>query len=345
MRKFEDVVAVRERVPVWIGLSGASGSGKTMSALRLATGIQRVAGGDVFLIDTEANRARAYADKFTFRHVPFAAPFSPLDYLAAVEHCYAKGGRTIIIDSQSHEHEGAGGVLEWHDAECERLMVAWKTSRDKAQMSAWQKPKAARRQYLNALLQMQVNMIFCFRAKEKLKIVAGQNPVELGWMPIAGEEFVYEQTVSLLLPPSSGGVPEWAPQYQGEKATLKLPEFFRAIFAQRKPLDEDTGARLAEWAAGGVAHASTPAAASVASPAAAPVSERKAFWAALNAAVTANRLHARYIEKTEAGKTALLTLLENLLQADVPSLEAMQPQNWSDAKEQLARLTAAEVVS
>ena len=58
-RSFEDKPATRERVPLMIGLMGPSGGGKTYSALRLATGIQRVAGGDIFMIDTERRRVAA----------------------------------------------------------------------------------------------------------------------------------------------------------------------------------------------------------------------------------------------------------------------------------------------
>jgi len=57
MRTFEDKVATRAQVPLLIGLVGASGSGKTMSALRLATGIQRVSGGEIYYLDTEARRS------------------------------------------------------------------------------------------------------------------------------------------------------------------------------------------------------------------------------------------------------------------------------------------------
>src|SRR6266849_4599710 len=76
-RKFEDRPAVREATPLLIGLVGPSNSGKTFSALRLATGIQRVSGGDIWGIDTESRRMLHYADKFKFRHVPFGAPFGP----------------------------------------------------------------------------------------------------------------------------------------------------------------------------------------------------------------------------------------------------------------------------
>ena len=96
--------------PILIGLVGPSGSGKTYSALRLATGIQSVVGGDIFVIDTEARRSLHYADKFNFRFLQFDPPFGPLDYLAAIRHCVSKGAKTIVVDSMSHEHEGKGGV-------------------------------------------------------------------------------------------------------------------------------------------------------------------------------------------------------------------------------------------
>src|SRR5581483_7738128 len=153
-RSFEDKPAVRERVPLLVGLVGPSGSGKTFSALRMATGIQRVAGGDIYVIDTEAKRALHYADMFKFRHIPFLAPFGSLDYLAAINHCVKKGAKTIVIDSMSHEHKGPGGVLEEHQAEMERLAAAWKTSLDKTNMPAWAAPKAKRRTLLNAITQM-----------------------------------------------------------------------------------------------------------------------------------------------------------------------------------------------
>jgi hypothetical protein len=249
-RTFSDKPAVRTSVPLLLGLTGASGSGKTYSALRAATGIQKVTGGDIYYIDTEARRALHYADRFKFRHLEFQAPFGPLDYLAAIEHCQKKGAKVIVVDSMSHEHEGPGGVLEMHEQETTRLSTLWKVSRDAAQMSAWAQPKAERRKLINSILQLGINGIFCFRAKEKLKIVRGEKPQPMGWMPIAGEEFVYEMTVNCLLYPGCGGVPEWNPGEIGEKMMVKLPEQFRELFKQRRPMDEDTGEALAKWAAG-----------------------------------------------------------------------------------------------
>lgn len=261
-RTFDDVPATRERVPLWLGLYGASGSGKTFSALRLARGIQTVTGGDIFVIDTEARRALAYADRFRFRHVEMAAPFSPLDYLAAIEHCVAKGARIVVIDSGSHEHEGPGGVLEWQAAEEERLAKLWNTSRDKAKMAAWQAPKQARRRMINTLLQLTCNFVFCFRAKEKLKVIPGRNPEPQGFMPIAGEEWVYEMTATALLLPGAYGVPTWQSNETGEAAMIKRPEQFRALIESHrgKPLSEPMGEEMARWAAGdtGPAEGTTP---------------------------------------------------------------------------------------
>lgn len=250
-RTFDDKPAVREKTPLLIGIVSPSGAGKTMSALRLATGIQRVAGGDIGVIDTEARRALHYAHKFKFRHMAFGAPFGPLDYLAAIEHYIKKGVTTIVVDSMSHEHEGPGGVLEMHEKALDKMAGNDYTKRDKMNMLAWAKPKQQRRQLINAILQMQANFIFCFRAKEKIKMVPGKAPVALGFQAISGDEWIYEMQLKCLLLPGSDGVPIWQSDMPGEQLTIKLPEQFRPLFAGgRQQLSEDIGQKLAEWAAG-----------------------------------------------------------------------------------------------
>ena len=234
---------------------GPSGGGKTGSALELAHGIQEVVGGEIYYIDTEAKRALHYADiqtfsddgrRFSFRHIPFGAPFGPLDYLSAIEHCIRKGAKTIVVDSMSHEHEGQGGVLEMHEAELNRLGG----DRNKMTMLAWQKPKSERRQLINSILQQPVNFIFCFRAKEKMKLVPGKSPEARGWQPIAGEEFVFEMTLNCLLPPGANGVPEWNPEEKAERQMIKLPQQFRSILTPGRALSIAVGRELAKWAEG-----------------------------------------------------------------------------------------------
>lgn len=237
--------ARRESVPLLLGLMGPSGGGKTYSALRLATGIQTITGGDIYGIDTEARRMLHYADRFKFKHLEFTAPFGPDRYQAAIEHAVASGAKIIIVDSMSMEHEGPGGVLEMHAAELERL-----GGQESKKFLAWQKPKAMRRQMINRILQLNASFIFCFRAKDKIKIAAGK-PVPQGFMPIAGEEFVFEMTANCLLLPHADGVPTWRSDEVGERMMMKLPEQFRGIFAEERPLSEEIGAALATWARGG----------------------------------------------------------------------------------------------
>ena len=249
-RTFTDSKAIRARTPLIIGLCGPSSSGKTMSALELASGIRRVVGGETYFIDTEAGRALAYADHYDFRHVPFGAPFGPLEYLAAIEHCVKRGATTVVIDSMSHEHEGPGGVLEMHEAEVKRKAGDDVDKAERVNLGAWAKPKAERQRLINTMVQLPCNVIICFRAKEKLKIVPGQQPIDLGWQAIAGDEFQYECALSCLLYPCSDGVPTWKPTKPGEKALVKLPRQFRELFDKAPRLSADVGEQLARWAAG-----------------------------------------------------------------------------------------------
>jgi hypothetical protein len=252
-RKFEDTEAKRGKTPLLLGLVAPSGCGKTLSSLRLATGIQRVTGGDIFVLDTEAKRALHYADSFKFRHVPFTAPFSPDDYLAAIEYCMKKGAKIIIGDSFSHEHEGPGGVLEMHAKEVQRLVELYKkagATEDTVKLGAWNVPKTMRRKMINAITQMEAHFLLNFRAKGKLKIVKGKPPEQRGFMPIAGEELVYEMTARFLLLPGSDGVPLLKSKFSGEQEIIKIPKQFRPIFQTPAQLSEGHGAAMAEWAAG-----------------------------------------------------------------------------------------------
>ncbi len=266
---FTDEPAQRVATPLLMGLVGPSGTGKTFSALRLATGMQRVTGGEIYFIDTESGRARHYAPlptekadpsrgKFSFRHVKFAAPYGSLRYLAAIQHCVKQGAKNIVVDSFSHEHDGVGGMLEQHQAEVERLAGGDKAKFDAMKMSAWGIPKAGRRKLINTLMTgTNVNIISCFRAKPKVKLATkderkgGAEAVQpLGYCAIAGEEFIFELMLKCVLLPGARGVPSWDSPFQGEREMMKIPEQFMHIFERPAPLSEDIGQQLAEWAAG-----------------------------------------------------------------------------------------------
>lgn len=86
--------AVREKIGLLFAVAGASGSGKTFSALLLARGIANGTG-KIAVIDTEAGRALHYAPKpgeqadhtkgtFNFMHLDFQPPFAPERYIEAI---------------------------------------------------------------------------------------------------------------------------------------------------------------------------------------------------------------------------------------------------------------------
>jgi hypothetical protein len=258
---FQFKPATRQQTPLLLGIVGPSGGGKTFSALRLATGIQQVVGGQIAVIDTEARRSLHYANRFKFLHLDFEAPHGPDRYLEAIKAAVQAGAKTIVVDSMSHEHEGSGGVLEWHEDELDRMAGEDYRKRESMTFIAWAKPKASRRRLINGLLQINANFVFCFRAKEKIKMVKDERgktkPVDAGWQAIAGEEFVFEMTDRFLLPPGARGVPDLS-QDAMSGGVPKMPDEHADIIGQGKPLDEAMGAALAQWAMGG---ATTPPAA------------------------------------------------------------------------------------
>ena len=241
--------AVREAVGLLIGLAGASGSGKTFSALRLASGI---AGSKRFaVIDTEAGRAKHYADQFKFDHGDLKPPFSPSAYAEAIAAADKAGYPVIVVDSTSHEHAGEGGLLDFHEAELTRMAGDdWKR-REAVKMAAWIKPKSEHKRFVSKLLQVRAHLILCFRAEEKIEMVRGDNgKMQIikkqtttgldGWVPISEKNLPYELTCSFLLLASNPGIP----------MPIKLQQQHRALFPVDQPINEEAGKRLAAWAAG-----------------------------------------------------------------------------------------------
>lgn len=250
--------AVREHVPLLLGVIGPTWTGKTYSALRVGSGIVKVRGGKLVGIDTEARRMLQYANDFKFSYLEFGAPFSSMRYAEALIAAakQAEGG-CVITDSMSHEHEGQGGYLDYHAQEVQRLMKDPKDggggfrSEYSAAIPAWNKPSAERRHLINTLLQLNCAFIFCFRSKEKIKPVKGGQPLELGWQAIAGEEFGYEMTARCLLKPGAQGVPDWTEDAQKLGVPKRIKEHAE-ILRDGRQLDETVGEELAKWAAGAV---------------------------------------------------------------------------------------------
>jgi hypothetical protein len=244
MNDYEFKKAKREEIGLLIGLVGASGSGKTYSAMRIAAGI--VGKGNKFaVIDTEARRALHYADMFDFDHCELSAPFRPNKYADAIHAADKAGYKAIVVDSMSHEWASEGGILEWQEEELQRMAGDNYQKREACKMAAWIKPKSGHKQMVTRLLQVKAHLLLCFRAEEKVKMekVDGKMQiVPIGFQPICSKEIPYEMTVSFLLLPEKPGIPQ----------PIKLQEQHKSIFPTNRLLDEDSGIKISEWAKGGI---------------------------------------------------------------------------------------------
>lgn len=257
-RTFEPNPANAQTPPLLLGFMGPPGGGKTKSALRVADGICRVRGGRPFAVDTEAGRILRYhvskGGAHDFDFVQFTPPFVPAHFMDAIKQGVAAGAGCIIVDSMSDEHEGEGGVLDWHDREVPHM--------GGNEWAAWSKPKASRRVLISGIQQIRVPVILTFRAREKTvtKKVPGRNkeqPVNIGFQPIAPLEIVHTLDLTCLLPPRANGVPVWESPKEGEDFVIKLPEFLAPFITRGAPLDERLGEALARWQEGGSSAASS----------------------------------------------------------------------------------------
>lgn len=236
--------AKRENVGLLIGLVGPTGSGKTYTAMELASGI---AGDRPFaVIDTEARRALHYADRFKFDHGELAAPFRPDAYTDAIKTADEAGYPAIVVDSASHSHAGEGGLLDWHEEELQRMAKDDWAKRERVKMAAWIKPKMSHKRMVQRLLQVRAHLILCFRAEEKIKMAKVKGKTEIvnaGWQPICEKNLPYEMTCSLLFSDERPGFP----------IPIKLQEQHRELFPPDRAITRRSGEHIRDWAAGGVA--------------------------------------------------------------------------------------------
>lgn len=145
---------------------------------------------------------------------------------------------------------GDGGVLDWHEEELTRMAGTDWQKREACKMAAWIKPKMAHKHMVQKLLQVRAHLILCFRAEEKIEMVKEGGKVKIvpkqsrtgldGWIPICEKSLPFELTASFLLTADAPGIPR----------PIKLQEQHRALFPLDKPITEESGRRIAEWASG-----------------------------------------------------------------------------------------------
>ncbi len=232
-----------------IGLYGYTGTGKTKSALELATGILRVYGGDLFFADADGGRGLHFRKSYPdMRYIDFPAPHNALDYADLIA-SYENRRGVLVIDQMTHEHDGEDGLLDTHAAEKERRggddsknAVAWALAKSQHKILA----RTVRR-----VIQT-LPLVICWRAQDKTnwnnREEGKVKPVALGEMPIGSMDLPFEMTATYLLPVGSRGVPCLRPDAPGERLMTKIPDQFLGIVKPDEQFCAAHGEAMARWA-------------------------------------------------------------------------------------------------
>ncbi|TDX84608.1 AAA family ATPase [Epilithonimonas xixisoli] len=141
----------RKQAKIKIGLQGCSGSGKTYSSLLLAKGLTNGDFTKVAIIDTENGSADLYAHLGEYNVLSLAPPFTPENYIKAIDICANAGMEVIILDSISHCWDE---LLDFHSKLAGNSFTNWAkvTPRQKA--------------FVDKILQANAHIIVTMRTKQ-----------------------------------------------------------------------------------------------------------------------------------------------------------------------------------
>lgn len=171
-----------------IALIGPAGSGKTYTALAIATGL----GSKIAVLDTERGSASKYADLFAFDTLELDS-FEPQKYIEVIHAAEEAGYDVLIIDSLSHAWMGRGGALEQVDQ-------ASKRSKSGNSYTAWRDVTPVHNALVDAMLGAKLHVIATMRTKSEYVIEENSNgkkvPRKIGLAPVQREGMDFEFDVT-----------------------------------------------------------------------------------------------------------------------------------------------------
>lgn len=222
-----------------ISLYGMSETGKTLSALKLAAGLEQNPAKRGLLDSEGGQRGRAFAD-----HIPggymygrLTPPFTPERYIEAIDDFEAAGINVLTIDSVSHAWFAEGGVLDMVEAASERN-----------DMAKWIKPKRRLGKMTRRILSSDMHIILCSRGKQPMieEVVDGRKKWVPGpVVPVQEKNLRFDMTIMAQML-GDGRFTVAAP-------AGKCPGALRPVFACANEgglMDEAMGRKLAEWIKG-----------------------------------------------------------------------------------------------
>lgn len=223
-------IAQRHQVKLRLGLSGASGFGKTYSALLLAYGIT----GDwskVAIIDTENGSASLYSHLGGYNVLTLTEPYTPERYIQAIETCELSNIEVILIDSITHEWNGKGGCLEIHESLGGKF-------------SDWAKVSPRHQAFIDKILNSSCHIITTVRRKIDYSLDVNSNGktqvIKHGTKEVTREGFEYELTVNFEL--------------INDKHLVKTSKDRTGLFSESPEfiISTQTGKKLIEWCNSGI---------------------------------------------------------------------------------------------
>jgi hypothetical protein len=213
----------KKKAKLRIGLSGASGFGKTYSALLIAFGITND-WSKIAVIDTENGSADLYEDLGQYQVLQLLAPYNPERYNEAIKMCENAGVEVIIIDSITHEWDGEGGCLDIQTQLGGRYQD-------------WAKVTPRHNSFIQTILKSSCHIITTVRRKQDYEMTKenGKTKVQkVGTKEVTREGFEYELTVNFeiindkhLVIPSKDrtnlfdGKPEFVPTFETGKMLIE----------------------------------------------------------------------------------------------------------------------------
>ena len=141
----------RRKAKIKMALQGSAGSGKTYSSLLLAHGLTNGDFSKVAIIDTENGSADLYAHLGNYNVLTLTPPFTPDNYIKAIDVCEKAGIEVIILDSISH---------------CWDYLLDYHSSLAGNSFTNWAKIKPLEKSFMDKILQCDAHIIATMRTKQ-----------------------------------------------------------------------------------------------------------------------------------------------------------------------------------
>jgi hypothetical protein len=177
--------AERSNCKIKMAVQGPSGSGKTYSSLLVAYGLTKD-WSKIAVLDTENGSANLYSHLGSYSVLNLTAPYTPEEYIDAIETAVKQGFECLIIDSLSTEWNGQGGILDIHG------------NIPGNSFTAWAKVTPRHNAFVQAILQSNIHIIGTMRSKTDYVLSeknGKQVPERVGLASIQREGIDYEFTI------------------------------------------------------------------------------------------------------------------------------------------------------